>query len=117
MTIERRAGVGGQTLAGGRFQDARALFDKALRVAVNDPRHAGAAATIRARLRARVQADDRVGQAFHESGVQLMALGETIEERVLVEAHHLDQPVDRRALAADRERCRPASRVTGRTPR
>ena len=99
VAFERRAGVRGQTLAGGRIQDACALLDKAARVAVDDPRHAVAPAMIRTRLRARVQADDRVGQAFHEPGIQLMALGKAVEERVLIEAHHLDQPIDRRRPA------------------
>ena len=104
VTLERGAGVHGQTLAGRRFQDSRALLDEAARVALDDPRHARLPAMFRTRLRAPVQADDRVGQAFHEPGVQLTTLGQAIEERVLVEADHLDQPINRRARPADRER-------------
>ena len=46
-----------------------------------------------------MQADDRIGEAFHEPGIQPMALGQSIEQRFLVEAHHLDEPVDRLARA------------------
>jgi hypothetical protein len=54
-----------------------------------------------------MQARNRRGQTFHEPGIQLMPLGKPIEERLLVEPHHLDEPIDRRALPSDRER--PAS--------
>ena len=48
--------------------------------------------------------------------VEAAAFGQTVEQRVLIESPHLDQPVDGRAAAANRQR--PSdSRVTARTPR
>ena len=89
---------------GGGIENTRTLLGKAPRVAVDHPCHAFAAATIRPRRRAGVQAGDRVGKALHQPGIQPMALGETVEEGVLVEPHHLDDPVDRLALPSQRER-------------
>ena len=123
VAIDRRPGVRRQTLAGGFVQNGGALFGKAQRVAVDDPRHAVASATIRTPLCARVQAHDRVGQALHQPGIQSMALGETVEEGVLIEPHHLDDPIDRLALPSQRQGAaglacdRPYAEVEGRAVR
>ena len=51
-----------------------------------------------------MQTHDRLGQWIHERHIEPPSLGEAIEERGLIETHHLDQPLDRRALAANRKR-------------
>ena len=51
-----------------------------------------------------VQTHNRLRQRVHERDIEPPSLGETIEERVLIETHHLDQPLDRRTLAANRKR-------------
>lgn len=51
-----------------------------------------------------MQPDDGLGQPIHKRDVELMVLGETIEERVPMEARHFDQPVEQNTMAAQRER-------------
>jgi hypothetical protein len=82
---------------------------KSGRIAVDHPGHARRAAAIGPVLRDFVGMRDRRRQQRHQGLVERVARGEPVEQIVLVEAHHLDEPVDRSTGAADgQSRFRPA---------
>jgi hypothetical protein len=93
-----------------RIEDAGALFGEPRRVAVHDAQHAGPPATVRPRLRLTVQGGDREGERGHQVEIEPPPGGEAIEQRLLVEACHLHDPVHRRAHASERQRAIPLAR-------
>ncbi len=56
------------------------------------------------RRRGGVERGDGVGQRHHQRDIQAPGLRQPIEQRTLVEADHLDHPVDRHSRAAEGER-------------
>ena len=104
MAIEGRTRVSCQFGRQTRVEDAIALLLESGGVAVDDPRHSGGAAMIRATLRSQVELRDCRRQRGHEPEIQSVATREAVEQRVLVESVHLDDPVDGHAWTAQGKR-------------
>ena len=68
------------------------------------------------RFRIAMKAGDGVGQILHSEAVEPAGIRQAREQRVLLEALHLDQPVHRRAAAAQLQTS-PSPRTTATTPR
>jgi len=95
LTFEFEAGVAGHPAARGRIEDAGALVCEPCSIPLYDPRHAGFSTVIRLRFGAAVEPCECTGQCRHRVQAQSPARGKSIEQRLLVEARHLDDPINR----------------------
>ena len=104
MRNEGRLRVRREARADSGVKDPATLLDKADRVAVGDPGDPGASSVIASDSRVGMQMRDRQGEVAHQRQVQPIGRSQPIEQRALIESPHLDEPVDGRALAVERER-------------
>ena len=81
-----------------RIGQARQILD----IALDDLAHAGVAAALRPLLGPVVEAGDRLGERVDRRGIERAALGDPVQQQVLIEACHLEQPFDRLAVALQR---------------
>ena len=116
MALERVASIPRQRGTRRRIEDVAPLFGEPGGVAVDDPGHRRFAAVIGAALGLDMKARDRGGQRGHQSDIEGMTRRPAIEKPFLIEAHHLDEPLDGRAVAPNANEPS-ASRVTATTRR
>ena len=88
----------------GRIQDFSSLDSECGGVSVDDPGHAGLASVIGAALGLSMQARDSVGERAHHFEIERSAFSETVEQGRLVEACHLNHPVNGLALTTEGQR-------------
>ncbi len=98
------SGVLREAGARGLIQDSSTLFDESCRVSVVDPGHPGLPAMVRTPLGSQMKLRDRRCQRAHQTEIQCAPARESIEESILIEAGHFDEPVDWWAGSAQRER-------------
>ena len=103
VTTELGSRLHGKARAERRIQDVRIALEEFARVPVRHPRHARTPPVIGPDSRAGMQMRDRRCQRGHRRDVEATALGEPIEQGFLIESLHLDQPVDRVAMAVERK--------------
>ena len=99
MAIEMIIGGGGDPFSDREVWFVGRQMGQAKCVAVDHPCHACSSAAVRSRFGDRMEARDGVRNAVHQGQIELVALRQAIQERVLVETHHFDHPIGRRAAA------------------
>ena len=91
----------GQLCEGRLPDDAATELGEAGVVTLHDPSHPGEPSVVRPWGRRPVQGGDCIGQWRHRRERQLVPGGESLEEVVLPEASHFDQPFDRLSGTAE----------------
>ena len=101
--VERRARIRRQARRIRGRKNTGIAFGEGLRVALHHVGEALAAPILGAAGRQGVKGRDLVGQLGHQRGRELAAHGHVVEEGVLVEAGHDQEPIHRLAIAIERE--------------
>ena len=102
-TVEFARAPFGQPAARAGIQNALTVLSESGGIAVDHPCHPWLATVIGPALRRHMKLGDGGRQSWHQSEIQAPGRGESVEERLLREAIHLDHPIDGRASAVECE--------------
>ncbi len=102
LALEQGAGALVQLLDQGGLEDPAGERSEVQGIAVDHLAHAGMAALVRSAPGLLVEPGDLGGERIDRCDRQLAALCDPVEQRRLVEAAHLEQPLDRPAAAFER---------------
>jgi hypothetical protein len=95
LPIEGSSRIGNESTHSRRIEACGAEFRESARIAIDDPRHAGSSAVVRAVFRREVERRDRSTESLHQLDLEMPCCCQPIEQARLRKSIHLDEPVDR----------------------